>query len=752
MKRFLALTLALCFLGSMSAVSYNEEEPPASEDDAPLYGEVFTLGQASESGDIQIIDAGASAGSRSRMLLTLDGASDLPSSYDPREAGVLPTVRSQGAWNTCWAMAAIGAAEISAIRLGSASVSGIDLSERHLAYFLSHQADDPLGNSSGDYNTNPSLWISSSGGGNPILAAMTLAGWHGAASEAATNSAYGGLKLNDSLSGAYAYTDILHLQNTYVINIADAAGRNTLKQMLLDCGSAVLCMYYNSSYLFSGSPTEASKPTPSPTNSPTPTPEITVIPTTTPTSSLMPESETTDAPAETVGPGNETEHPEISAMEESEKSAESPETEGSPIPVGDTLPTDTESENSFEGLDDAYGLLLDGDAVESEPFPGDPILDEPGSVEDDHTETEAYSADDYTVCYYQNTVSDKTNHEVVIVGWNDDYPKENFGWSDAGAIPPEDGAWLCRNSYGDSWAGGDGYFWASYYDSCISADVSTISGRATVFDFADADDFDNNYEYDGAAILGYVNDYLNGFFTYQESAASPGWRRHYANVFTASANGSYGGYELLRAVSTYTYRANVPYSVKIYTDLTDLSIPTSGKLAASFSGIFPYAGLHTVRLPSAVRLEEGDVFSVVFSVSRGSDNSIMIPSCYTNSSWYSTNETLPGQSFVSGDGANWTDGVDLRYVYRDSDGKLHASARAQNVRIKAYTDSVDMVIPSVLTGDADKSGEVTPLDAAMILRCSVGLLQEVPGHDEADMNEDGAITASDGAAVLALLE
>ena len=48
------------------------------------------------------------------------------------------------------------------------------------------------------------------------------------------------------------------------------------------------------------------------------------------------------------------------------------------------------------------------------------------------------------------------NHEVLIIGWDDDYAKENFG-----GHASSDGAWLAQNSFGDEW-GSNGYFWISY--------------------------------------------------------------------------------------------------------------------------------------------------------------------------------------------------------------------------------------------------------------------------------------------------
>ena len=48
-------------------------------------------------------------------------------------------------------------------------------------------------------------------------------------------------------------------------------------------------------------------------------------------------------------------------------------------------------------------------------------------------------------------------HAVTIIGWDDNYSRENFGL----LKPKNNGAWLVQNSWGTSW-GDDGYFWMSY--------------------------------------------------------------------------------------------------------------------------------------------------------------------------------------------------------------------------------------------------------------------------------------------------
>ncbi len=60
--------------------------------------------------------------------------------------------------------------------------------------------------------------------------------------------------------------------------------------------------------------------------------------------------------------------------------------------------------------------------------------------------------------YSYNNVSDtlKDSHAIQIVGWDDNYSKDNFLIK-----PSKNGAWLCKNSWGSYWSK-DGYFWMSY--------------------------------------------------------------------------------------------------------------------------------------------------------------------------------------------------------------------------------------------------------------------------------------------------
>lgn len=67
---------------------------------------------------------------------------------------------------------------------------------------------------------------------------------------------------------------------------------------------------------------------------------------------------------------------------------------------------------------------------------------------------------------YSNTnkILNQPNHAVCVIGWDDNYSKNNFK---DGIQPQNDGAWLVKNSYGSS-KKNSGYIWISYEDTSIS--------------------------------------------------------------------------------------------------------------------------------------------------------------------------------------------------------------------------------------------------------------------------------------------
>ena len=70
---------------------------------------------------------------------------------------------------------------------------------------------------------------------------------------------------------------------------------------------------------------------------------------------------------------------------------------------------------------------------------------------------------------YHKARSQQQNHAVLIIGWDDNYSRNNFIYEK----PENDGAWLVLNSWGDKWAN-SGTAWMSYEDIDRPTDVSAI--------------------------------------------------------------------------------------------------------------------------------------------------------------------------------------------------------------------------------------------------------------------------------------
>ena len=185
-------------------------------------------------------------------------------------------------------------------------------------------------------------------------------------------------------------------------------------------------------------------------------------------------------------------------------------------------------------------------------------------------------------CYtYYDTARAGGGHAVMIVGWNDNFSKDNF----EGLKPSNDGAWLIRNSWGSYCD----YFWMSY-------DTFSLENTAWVFDFVANDGFDNNYQLDG------------GIETYRSSNVLSG-----ANVFTTQKKSGID-YEVLKAVSvSMSQAADVKYTVDIYTNLTNLNNPLSGtkQVTATTTGYTQYAGIYTIELSNPIKLAPGTTYSGV---------------------------------------------------------------------------------------------------------------------------------------------
>lgn len=219
---------------------------------------------------------------------------------------------------------------------------------------------------------------------------------------------------------------------------------------------------------------------------------------------------------------------------------------------------------------------------------------------------------------YHYNVEQPCNHDIVIVGWDDDFPKEYF------TIPPEeDGAFICKNSWGTAF-GEDGYFYVSYEDANIGT-TNVVYSKV-----GNADNFDRIYQSD---LLGWT-----GQLGYSRESA------YFANVYEA------GEKEELAAVSFYATGPDTSYQVflvKNFEDEEDLNNRTLLK-----EGTLNYSGYYTVRMDEPVRLPDNEKYAVVVYISTpGSIHPVAIE--YDADERTKEFDISDGQGYISLYGNKW---------------------------------------------------------------------------------------------------
>lgn len=249
--------------------------------------------------------------------------------------------------------------------------------------------------------------------------------------------------------------------------------------------------------------------------------------------------------------------------------------------------------------------------------------------------------------------AEPVDHAVTVVGWDDEYPKENFLTTPAG-----DGAWIVKNTWGEDY-GDRGYLYVSYFDTQFHRNTSMYG---TVFLPATADQ-------DYSAVYGY--DRLGPVVCDLKGEGGP-----IGAIFRAA------WHEELAAIGLYLCVAPLDYRFSVYTNVSEGAIsPISGGiLAHEQTGCLTNLGYSTIPLSVPIPLAPGERYSIVFENTSPCDRFFCICSQVVN---YADDFTpIEDVTFYKDSGHGWRDSVGNYFslIY-------YQGSYTGNICLKAYTRS-----------------------------------------------------------------
>ncbi len=249
--------------------------------------------------------------------------------------------------------------------------------------------------------------------------------------------------------------------------------------------------------------------------------------------------------------------------------------------------------------------------------------------------------------YNCNDTSKIRDHAITIVGWDDNYSRNNFPEE---IRPSSDGAYIVLNTYGEN-SFKNGYIYISYEDYFVEQEIYGINSTSYV-------DYDNIYQHD----------FFGGIYEIGIPSTNEGY---YGVTYNRNSDNS----EILKSVGvTLADYANID----IYVNPYDNTFDNDKLIKVATTEEYLEPGYHKINI-TPVQLNSSNFSIVVKQVSENKDFFFEIEANVPDTVYNLVSSD--NKSFVSTDGNVWTNisNLDVRGV----------DMKKADVCIKAFTTNVD---------------------------------------------------------------